>query len=76
MGDGPGELFDFQGSSPPCSTKVHLVVQEVWQRWQDASMDEEGAHYKTWTLKRTPTGGRRRITLLRRNTGHCLSMQG
>lgn len=74
MGDGPGNLFDFQALPPLSSTKVHLVLQEVWQRWQDASMDEEGPHNKTWTLKRKLTKGRR-IMLLRRDTGQCMSMQ-
>lgn len=39
-------------------------------------MGEEGAHGKTWTLKRKLTEGRRRIMFLRRNAGHCLRMQG
>lgn len=34
------------------------------------------SHDKTRTLKRKLTEGRRRIMLLRRNTGQCLSMQG
>ena len=37
---GPGQLFDFQGSPPSSSKKVHPDELKVKQKWQEASVDE------------------------------------
>lgn len=48
---GPEKLVDFQGSLPPSSRTVHLLVQEIKQRWQKAYMDEQGARDCNQTRK-------------------------
>ena len=47
MGDGPGELVDFQGSLPTSSRMVHPHMQEGKERWQEAHVHEQVAPDKT-----------------------------
>ncbi|GAB0185859.1 hypothetical protein GRJ2_001051200 [Grus japonensis] len=47
----PGELVDFQGTSPPGSRMFCPDKQEIRQRWQEAWMDKQGALDKTQTEK-------------------------
>lgn len=49
MGDGAGELVDFQGSPPTSSRMVLPHMQEGKQRCQEAHMHERGAADKTQT---------------------------